>query len=89
MSFSALTYSKYISERVIAPPNLEDLGSQSMINQVKTPVFRLRLLLGELTHINLEHLFDDLFRLRDRFKELGMVIKDGQVYLPDLEERNA
>ena len=44
---------------------------------------------GELTHINLEHLFDDLFRLRDRFKELGMVIKDGQVYLPDLEERNA
>jgi len=41
---------------------------------------------GELTHINLEHLFDDLFRLRDRFKELGMVIQDGQVYLPDLEE---
>ena len=41
--------------------------------------------LGELTSINLEHLFDDMFILRARFKKLGMVIKDGNVYLPDLE----
>jgi hypothetical protein len=32
-----------------------------------------------------ELLFRDLFALRDRFKELGMVIKNGEVYLPDLE----
>ena len=43
---------------------------------------------GEPTHIILEHLFDDLFTLRDRFKELGMVVKDGKVYLPDVEERD-
>ncbi len=43
---------------------------------------------GEPTSIILEHLFDDLFTLRDRFKELGMVIKDGKVYLPDVEERD-
>jgi len=42
-------------------------------------------MLGEPTSINLEHLFNDLFELKDRFKALGMVIKDGQVYLPDLE----
>ena len=33
----------------------------------------------------LEHLFVDLFKLRDRFKVLGMVTKGGNVYLPDLE----
>ncbi len=43
---------------------------------------------GELTSINLEPLFEDLFKLRDNFKALGMVIKDGEVYLPDLEIRN-
>ena len=44
-------------------------------------------LAGEPTNINVELLFRDLFVLRDRFKELGMVIKNGEVYLPDLEER--
>lgn len=39
---------------------------------------------GEPTSIFLEHLFDDLFRLRDNFKALGMVLKNGVVYLPDL-----
>lgn len=33
-------------------------------------------------------LFRDLFALRDRFKELGMVIKNGEVHLSDLEERD-
>lgn len=41
---------------------------------------------GEPTHINLEHLFNNLFVLRDKFEALGMVIKDGKVYLLDLEE---
>ena len=41
--------------------------------------------IGEPTHINLELLFNDLFLLRDRFKELGMTIKDGEIYLADLE----
>lgn len=45
-------------------------------------------LYGEPTNINVELLFRDLFALRDRFKELGMVIKNGEVYLPDLEERD-
>ena len=36
----------------------------------------------------MELLFRDLFVLRDRFKELGMVIKNGEVYLPDFEERD-
>ena len=40
---------------------------------------------GEPANINVELLFRDLFALRDRFKELGMVIKNGEVYLPDLE----
>lgn len=43
---------------------------------------------GEPTHIILEPLFDDLFALKDRFEALGMIIKDGKVYLPDLEEFN-
>ena len=42
-------------------------------------------MLGDLTSISLEHLFDDIFRLRDNFKALGMILKDGEVYLPDLE----
>lgn len=45
-------------------------------------------LYGEPTNINMELLFRDLFVLRDRFKELGMVIKNGEVYLPDLDERD-
>jgi len=65
--------------------NPEGSDSLSRINQVKTPVFRLRLLLGELTSINLEHFFDNLFRMCRRFRDLGMVIKDGEVYLPDLD----
>lgn len=44
-------------------------------------------LYGDLTNINVELLFRDLFVLRNRFKELGMVIKNGEVHLPDLEER--
>ena len=55
-------------------------------------LFRIRMeyksLYGEPTNINVELLFRDLFALRDRFKELGMVIKNGEVYLPDLEERD-
>ena len=39
---------------------------------------------GEPTSINLEHLFDDLFKLKKKFEALGMVIKDGTIYLPDL-----
>ena len=38
--------------------------------------------------LNIELLFRDLFALHDRFKELGMVIKNGEVHLPDLEERD-
>lgn len=45
-------------------------------------------LYGEPTNIKVELLFRDLFALRDRFKELGMVIKNGEVYLPDLEEHD-
>ena len=44
--------------------------------------------LGDPTGIFLEHLFDDLFELRDRFKELGMFIEDGEVHLRDLEVKN-
>lgn len=43
---------------------------------------------GDPTNINVELLFRDLFALHDRFKELGMVIKNGEVHLPDLEERD-
>lgn len=43
---------------------------------------------GELAHINLELLFNDLFLLRDRFRELGMMIKDGEVCLADLENED-
>jgi len=45
-------------------------------------------LYGEPAHINLELLFNDLFLLRDRFKELGMTIKDGEIYLADLENKD-
>ena len=45
-------------------------------------------LYGDLTNINLGLFFRDLFVLQDRFKELGMVIKNGEVRLPDLEERD-
>jgi hypothetical protein len=42
--------------------------------------------MDEPTHINLEHLFDNLFALKDRFENLGMTIKDGKVCLADLDE---
>lgn len=54
----------------------------------KTPLLRQGCLRGEPTSIFLEHLFDDLFELRDRFKELGMFIEDGEVRLRDLEVKN-
>ena len=38
---------------------------------------------GDPTSIFLEHLFDDLFTLRDRFRELGMANGAGAVYLSD------
>ena len=78
-----LTRSELLRERLVFEPRGFELSAR--VYQVKTPVIRLRLLLGEPTSINLEHLFDDLFKLRDRFKALGMEIKDGEVYLPDLE----
>ena len=78
-----LTRSELLRERLVFEPRGFELSAR--VYQVKTPVIRLRLLLGEPTSINLEHLFDDLFKLRDRFKALGMDIKDGKVYLPDLE----
>lgn len=43
---------------------------------------------GELASINLEHFFDNLFKMRRRFRDLGMVIKDGEVYLPDLTNKS-
>jgi len=46
-------------------------------------------LLGDLKSINLEHLFDDLFRLKKKFEALGMVIKDNRVYIPDSAERDS
>ena len=45
-----------------------------------------KLSIGEPTSIILEHLFADLFLLKDRFEALGMTIKDGKVYLADIEE---
>lgn len=54
----------------------------------KRPFSKRKVPFGEPTNINVELLFRDLFALRDRFKELGMVIKNGEVYLPDLEERD-
>lgn len=54
----------------------------------KNNLIKLYKQIGEPTNINVELLFRDLFVLRDRFKELGMVIKNGEVYLPDLDERD-
>ena len=51
---------------------------------IKYPTARVRYFIGEPTSINLEHLFDDLFKLKKKFEALGMVIKDGTIYLPDL-----
>ena len=59
-----------------------------MINKKDGNSAKFKNLIGEPTNINMELLFRDLFVLRDRFKELGMVIKNGEVYLPDLEERD-
>ena len=41
---------------------------------------------GDPTSIYLEHLFNDLFALRDRFRELGLVMQDGNAYISDLED---
>ena len=54
----------------------------------KTPLLAEGHFRGDPTGIFLEHLFDDLFELRDRFKELGMFIEDGEVHLRDLEVKN-
>lgn len=43
---------------------------------------------GEPTSINLELLFEDLFKLKERFEALGMIIKDGKVYSSDLDSRH-
>jgi hypothetical protein len=51
----------------------------------KSPPSSVSYFRGEPTGIILEHLFDDLFTLRDWFQELGMVIKNGKIYLPDLQ----
>ena len=62
-----------------SPPEVSELF------QIRTEYTSLY---GEPTHINLELLFNDLFLLRDRFKELGMTIKDGEIYLADLENKD-
>ncbi len=46
----------------------------------------MNLFRGDPRGIFLEHLLVDLFTLRDKFRDLGMIIKDGNLYLPDLEE---
>ena len=61
------------------PPEVNELF------QIRT---EYKSLYGEPAHINLELLFNDLFLLRDRFKELGMTIKDDEVYLADLENKD-
>ena len=58
------------------------------VNELFTIRTALKSTYGDLTGIFLEHLFDDLFELRDRFKELGMFIEDGEVRLRDLEVKN-
>lgn len=50
----------------------------------KKPILWMSVFLGDLTSINLEHLFGDLFKLRDNFKELGMDMHDGVIFFPDL-----
>lgn len=61
----------------------------AQVYQSKMPYLRGRACyFGEPTSIFLEHLFDDMFTLRERFRELGMVIEDGVIYLSDLENRN-
>lgn len=40
--------------------------------------------IGEPRRINLEPFFDNLFRLRDNFKALGMNMHDGVIFFPDL-----
>jgi len=64
---------------VAAVTGIQFLGHSTKKAQLMLSYFR-----GEPTSIFLEHLFDDLFRLRDSFKALGMVLKEGEVYLPDL-----
>ena len=41
---------------------------------------------SEPESIDLEHLFDDLFKLRNRFIDLGMKYGEGGVYLADLDD---
>ena len=66
-------------------------GNKNTLISTKQEYFSINIIkcqYGEPTHIILEPLFDDLFALKDRFEALGMIIKDGKVYLPDLEEFN-
>lgn len=57
----------------------------SRVDQTKSPPM-VSFLFGDLTSINLEHLFDDLFILKDRFKALGMRYRGSGVYLADLHK---
>ena len=66
------------------PKKLRSNNEKSRHNKRAIP----NILYGDLTNINLGLFFRDLFVLQDRFKELGMVIKNGEVRLPDLEERD-
>lgn len=74
-------YKKYIV--------IKDKRTISNLNQKiaqKDDDFNFCLEMATLQILNMELLFRDLFALHDRFKELGMVIKNGEVHLPDLEE---
>jgi hypothetical protein len=68
----------------LPPKKLRSNNEKSRHNKRAIP----NILYGDLTNINLGLFFRDLFVLQDRFKELGMVIKNGEVRLPDLEERD-
>lgn len=66
--------------------NPEGSDSLSRINQVKTPVFRLRLLLGELNATRVEHLFKSLIALDERLEALGIIEIDGKMLFLPTEE---
>lgn len=66
------------------PKKLQSDNEKTRHNKRAIP----NILYGDLTNINIGLFFRDLFVLQDRFKELGMVIKNGEVRLPDLEERD-
>lgn len=85
---SAAACSEQVPARVLASPHPLRKFNLWRDRQKNSPTLRLSYFSGEPTHIILEPLFDDLFALKDRFEALGMIIKDGKVYLPDLEEFN-